>query len=172
MCSVIRKSMVCFVLLVAIVALSAINAQAVNVSENGVALEGYDVVSYHVSNSAVKGSSEFATEWNGAQWHFASAENLALFNEDPELYAPQYGGYCAYAAANNAIAPIDPRAFSVVDEKLYLNYSLGVQRRWSRNKEENILVADSFWPQLKASLGGDDAAMDDSDPDIDDSTAE
>ena len=169
--------MLCFVLLVAVVALSTINAQAVNVSENGVAIEGYDVVSYHINNSAMKGSDEFVFEWNGVQWHFASEENLTLFSEDPARYAPQYGGYCAYAAANNAIAPIDPRAFGIVDDKLYLNYSAGVQRRWSRNKEENILVADSFWPQLRASLGGDDATMEDGDAamddtDINDSAAE
>lgn len=84
--------------------------------------------------------------------YFASDRNLKLFLADPERYAPQYGGYCAYAAANNAVAPVDPRAFGVVDDKLYLNFNQSVQRRWARRQDEYIAIADRRWPSLLEGL--------------------
>jgi len=126
-------------------------AQAFN-AERGVALGGYDVVSYHLDSEAVEGRRKFSVKWNDVRWYFSSKEHAALFEEDPERYAPQYGGYCAYAAANNSIAPVDPLAFSVVDDKLYLNFSNRISRRWNRDREKNISLADGYWPELQSSL--------------------
>ena len=65
----------------------------VNMTTLGVAIKGYDTVSYHTEGLAVKGKSEFSHKWNDAKWYFSSAGNRDLFAEDPERYAPQYGGY-------------------------------------------------------------------------------
>lgn len=130
-----------------------ISAQEVYVSRGGVALKGYDTVVYHTENKAVEGEEEYATEWNGAIWYFSSDDNRQLFVADPERYAPQYGGYCAYAMAQNQIASIDPKAFSVVDDKLYLNYSTGVRRRWEAEGAERLIQrADWYWPALRNTL--------------------
>lgn len=86
------------------------------------AIAGADPVAYFTESQAVIGSAEFSHEWNGATWHFASAENRDLFSADPEKYAPQYGGHCAWDAAQGYVATIDPTAWSVVDGKLYSNF--------------------------------------------------
>ena len=93
------------------------------------AISGYDPVAYVTDSAPVKGSKEFSYQWKGADWYFASAEHRDLFKANPEKYAPQYGGYCAYAAAKNALAPIDPAAWSIVGGKLYLNNSLSVRKK-------------------------------------------
>ncbi len=116
----------------------------------GGAIRGYDPVAYHAEGKPVKGKRAHRVEWKGATWSFASAENKALFEADPEKYAPRYGGYCAWAVSNGYTASIDPDAWSIVDGKLYLNYSLGVRTQWSENIPGNIAKGDVNWPKLLA----------------------
>lgn len=112
------------------------------------AVQGYDTVAYFTQNAAVKGSSEFQTEYLGADWLFSSAENLQLFIENPEKYAPQFGGYCAWAVSQNYTASIDPEQFTVHEGKLYLNYNAEINQRWTANKTQFIKDANSHWPNL------------------------
>ena len=112
------------------------------------AIKGYDAVAYHLEMKPVKGDSDYTAEWNGAKWRFASAENRDLFAEDPERWAPRYGGYCAWAVANNYTAKTDPDAWTVVDERLYLNYSKRVRRQWSKDIPGNIQRGDANWPAV------------------------
>lgn len=112
------------------------------------AIEGYDPVAYFTESRPVKGSSDFQYEWKEAKWRFSSAENLALFKANPEQYAPQYGGYCAYAVAKNTTASIDPTQFTIVDDKLYLNYNKSVNTKWLANRDNFIVKADENWPTL------------------------
>jgi len=116
--------------------------------KNGVAASGYDVVAYFTEAKPVDGSDAFTASHEGATWRFASAENRETFLADPAKYAPQYGGYCAYAAAKGSTAPTVPEAWKVVDGKLYLNYSSGVQRRWESRQAGYIADADANWPQI------------------------
>ena len=90
---------------------------AVNATD-GVALKGYDPVAYFTDGEATEGSAAYRHEWQGATYRFASAANLELFTADPAKYAPQYGGYCSIAIAQNAIADIDPERWAIVDGKL------------------------------------------------------
>ena len=96
----------------------------------------------------MKGSLEFQQQWTGATWLFADAGNRDLFAADPNKYAPRYGGYCAYAVSEGHTANIDPEAWRIVDGKLYLNYSKGVQKKWERDRESRIQTADKNWPTL------------------------
>lgn len=114
--------------------------------EDGVAIRGADPVAYFTESAYVPGSEEFAYEWDGATWYFASAENQALFAENPELYAPEYGGFCAWAVSQGYTAPVDPTAWKIVDNKLYLNFNQSVQARWERDIPGNIAQADQNWP--------------------------
>ncbi|MCG8455992.1 MAG: YHS domain-containing protein [Holophagales bacterium] len=113
-----------------------------------VAVRGYDTVAYFTEGRAVEGSRELTHRYLGAQWRFASAENRDRFAADPEAYAPRYGGYCAWAVAQGKTARIDPRAWKIVDGKLYLNYSPKIQKRWEEDIEGNIRAADESWPGL------------------------
>ena len=94
----------------------------------------------------MKGSARFTFEHDGATWQFASAENRDRFAAAPQSYAPRYGGYCAYAVGNGYTASTDPEAWSIVDGKLYLNFSKGVQARWEARRDHYIQEADRNWP--------------------------
>lgn len=115
-------------------------------SGRGAAIRGYDPVAYFTERMPVRGSEEFTFDWNGATWRFKNAENRDLFAENPEMYAPQYGGYCAWAVSRGYTARIDPDAWSIYEGKLYLNYSLGVRRQWSADIPGNVARGDANWP--------------------------
>jgi YHS domain-containing protein len=115
---------------------------------NNLAIRGYDPVAYFTENKAVEGSDNFEFEWEGATWRFSSQENLTKFKAEPESYAPQYGGYCAYAVAKNSTASVDPTQFSIVDGKLYLNYNKKIQQQWLNDQANFIEKADINWPSL------------------------
>ena len=110
------------------------------------AIRGYDPVAYFTQGQPVQGSRDISFSWNGARWHFSSEENRAAFVSSPEKYAPAYGGYCAYAVANGYTASTDPEAWSVVNGRLFLNYSQGVKKRWERNISGYIKSGDANWP--------------------------
>jgi YHS domain-containing protein len=134
--------------LLAGVAAAAEKVDAVNKDKKGLALRGYDTVAYFVSGAPAKGSPEFTHEWNGAKWLFASAENRDKFAASPEKYAPQYGGYCAWAVSKGHTANANPENWKIVDGKLYVNYNGLVQRRWQKEPEARIAEADKNWPSL------------------------
>ncbi|MCP5373142.1 MAG: YHS domain-containing protein [Hyphomicrobiales bacterium] len=121
-------------------------------SWSGAAIQGADPVAYFTQGKAVQGSKDHTLQWRGATWRFASAGNLALFKADPERYAPQFGGYCAFAVSKGATAEIDPKAWSIVNGKLYLNYSPGVRDTWARDVDGNIAKAEANWPALRQGL--------------------
>ena len=125
---------------------SALAAQPQVFSNSGAAINGYDAVAYFTERMPVRGRDEHSFEWNGALWKFKNAENLELFTADPEAYAPQYGGYCAWAVARNYTASTDPDAWSIFNGKLYLNYSVRVRRQWSQDIPGNIAAGDANWP--------------------------
>jgi hypothetical protein len=114
------------------------------------ALDGYDPVGYFTEGRPVEGSKAFTHDWNGATWRFASAANRDLFAAEPAKYAPQYGGYCAWAVAHGYTADADPEAWAVVDGKLYLNYDKKVQAKWQQDVPALIAKANENWPKLLA----------------------
>jgi YHS domain-containing protein len=114
----------------------------------GTALKGYDAVAYFKEGRPVKGRDEFRHDWMGAKWYFASAANRDDFARSPEKYAPQFGGYCAWAVGHGKTASIDPEAWKIVDGKLYLNYSKDVQKMWEQDVPGWIKKADENWPGL------------------------
>jgi hypothetical protein len=112
------------------------------------AIRGYDPVAYFTESRPVKGSDEHVYEWKGARWRFSSAANRERFAAAPEKYAPQYGGYCAYGVAQNYAVSIDPQAWSIVEGKLYLNYSRSVRETWNKDIPGYIRKADANWPAV------------------------
>jgi YHS domain-containing protein len=114
---------------------------------DGVAVGGYDAVSYF-TGTPLEGKSDIKTDWNGAEWRFANAGNKAAFIADPEKYAPQYGGYCAFAVSKGATAKGDPQAWTVVNDKLYLNFSQGVREQWRSDIPGNVAAANGNWPKV------------------------
>ncbi len=110
------------------------------------ALRGYDPVAYFTESKPVPGSDRYAFEWQGQTFKFASPKHRSLFVANPEKYAPQYGGYCAYAVSEGYTASTVPDAWRIVDGKLYLNYSASVQKVWSKDIPDRIRAANRNWP--------------------------
>ena len=139
---------------VPVVATLAVLAPSVRASKpsvyanDGIAIDGTDAVAYFTEGEPVAGSPEFAHDWMGATWHFSTAENRDAFAADPEAYAPQYGGYCAYAVSEGYTASTVPEAWKIVDGKLYLNFSRRIQRRWERDIPGHIESANANWPSV------------------------
>lgn len=123
-------------------------------TKGGLAIRGYDTVAYHTMNKPVKGSADHTVTWKGATWQFASADNKAMFEADPEKYAPAYNGYCAYAVAYGSTAKTEPDAFSIVDGRLYLNYDKRIQSKWEKDIPGFLNRSEANWPGIEAGLKG------------------
>jgi hypothetical protein len=106
------------------------------------ALSGYDTVAYFREGKPVKGSDDFSTEYKDAQWLFKNQENLDAFLLAPDSYAPQYGGYCAWAVAHDNAAKGDPEQWNITGGKLYLNYDANIRSKWLKDKNALIVTAD------------------------------
>lgn len=118
-------------------------------SKDGLAIRGYDPVAYFTRGRPTAGDPAVTLEWNGALWRFESAENRDRFAADPERWAPRYGGWCAWAVSRGYTAPTMPDAWSIVDGRLYLNYSTAVRADWERDVSGNIARAEAAWPGLR-----------------------
>lgn len=116
-------------------------------SDDDGAIRGYDPVAYFTESRPVKGNPQITHHHNGGTYSFASEQNRALFEADPARYAPQYGGYCAYAMSKGFVVSIDPKAWHIHNDKLYLNYSLGVRKTFLKKRDEYIAKADVNWAE-------------------------
>jgi YHS domain-containing protein len=114
-----------------------------------VAIKGYDPVSYFKTGRAIQGDASFSYKWHKLTWHFVNKEDLALFSENPEKYAPQYDGYCSWAMTMAQKAKTDPEVWKIVDGKLYLNCSRASFEQWRKDIPGNIRKADRNWMKLK-----------------------
>ena len=117
-------------------------------TEKGVALDGQDVVAYFTQSKLVMGVSQFKHNWGGTTWMFASAANRDMFANNPEKYAPQYGGYCAQATSEGNLVVTQPDAWKIVNGKLYLNYDKTVQAQWMGDIPGHIASANKNWPAI------------------------
>ena len=115
---------------------------------NNKAISGYDAVSYFQDGGPKEGSKNFITNYMGADWYFTSQENLDLFTANPEKYAPQYGGYCAYAVAQGSTAKGDPLQWHVQDDKLYLNINKSIKKKWLADIDGYLEKSEKNWPNV------------------------
>lgn len=135
-----------------VLAAALLAAEAVNADASGLALQGYDPVAYFTEGAPRTGDPSISAVHDGATYRFASTANREAFRADPEAYLPAYGGYCAWAVGQGYTAAVDPEAWTVHENRLYLNFSPGVRRRFDRSIDESIAAADANWPGLAAEL--------------------
>ncbi len=122
-------------------------------TKDGIALDGYDPVSYFVAGAAVRGNAEYVLSWEGAEWYFDSEQHLARFAAEPLRYAPQYGGWCAMAMVSGRVVEVDfENAWTVDDGKLYFNVNASVRQRWLRGLNRNLKKANRQWPEARQKI--------------------
>ena len=133
-----------------LIGLSTTFAQKAEIfTTNGKAIRGYDVVAFFSESKPVQGNESFSYTWKDATWLFSSKENLELFKMNPEKYAPQYGGYCAYGMSGGYKAPTVIETWKILNGKLYFNYSLKVQELWNKDQSGFIQKADLNWEKVR-----------------------
>jgi hypothetical protein len=150
------KRVSAFALAVLLFSVAAVagDAPKVNAGPDRIAIRGYDPVAYFTDGQAVKGSEEFEYEWLDVRWRFASLKHRNLFTENPEHYAPQYGGFCSGAMAFGDTVVGNPNAWAIVDGKLYLNYAgpdgtdMSGRDDFLKNSDAEIAKADANWAKL------------------------
>ena len=120
-------------------------ASASNIGANDVAIHGYDPVAYFTQNKPISGSAKYTASHDGAIYRFSSRENRDLFKADAEHYAPQFGGYCAMGVVLNKKLDVDPTAFHIADNKLYLNLNKDVQKKWLTDVNGHVKGAERIW---------------------------
>lgn len=125
-------------------------ASAVNTGANDVAIHGYDPVAYFTQHKPVEGKAQYTATHEGAIYRFASAKNRDLFKANTDKYAPQFGGYCAMGVALNKKLDVDPAAFYITDNKLYLNLNSAVQKKWLEDVPGNLKTASRVWDGIEA----------------------
>ncbi len=113
-----------------------------------VAIEKYDPVAYFTTSDAIKGNDSYTYPWHNMIWYFSTPNNRDLFAANPEKYAPQYDGYCAWAMSEGRKAKTDPEVWRIVDGKLYLNCSRAAYEKWRSDITGNIKKADNNWLKL------------------------
>jgi YHS domain-containing protein len=146
-----RRVLACAVMLLSVALASPAFAGEV-FEKDGIAINGYDTVAYFTEMKAVKGVGHYRAEYKWAVFLFVSAANRDAFLEHPEKFAPQYGGFCAYGMAKGYKAATDPAAFTVVGDKLYLNYNGTVRALWVLDIPSYVNKADQHWPEVRHSF--------------------
>lgn len=133
---------------VATLAQNHVNPKHLNLTKQ-VAIQGYDPVAYFESNKAIEGKKEITSAYNGAVYQFSSKSNKEIFLKNPSHYEPEFGGFCAYGMSEGYEAPVKPEAFTIVNNKLYLNYNLKVKEMWTKEQEVRIEKAIVNWEKIK-----------------------
>lgn len=114
----------------------------------GVAVKGYDPVAYFTERRPVPGNEALTASHDGITYRFATPANRDAFTAAPARYLPQYGGFGAYGTASGYKADIEPQAFTIVGDKLYLNYNDEVRATWATDIPGQITKADANWPTV------------------------
>jgi len=141
-------------------AIAGTTSQLLNLDKNGVILDGYDPVAFFTDNKPVMGTGSYQSTYDGAIYHFASADHKALFDKDPAKYEPQFGAFCAYAVSLGRTAPIDVNTFSIVDGRLLVQHNARAVGLWNMDVQKNLKNADKYWPAVVAN-GGKQIKVDD-----------
>jgi YHS domain-containing protein len=155
----IGKEILTLVLLLAAVAAGPVRAESVVTAIvtdplTGVALEGYDPVSYFIDAEPRMGMADYEYYWGGVPWYFVSAANRDVFMRAPEVYAPQHGGHCVMSLARGFLSDGQPRVFVIEKMKLYLFYSAANREAFLLAKQDALDDAETHWAELAKDLSG------------------
>lgn len=149
MIKLIRSSFAAVLLLTGFAVSALASGPDVNATTTGLAIRGFDPVSYFTAGAPQAGEVNVTADYNGATYRFASEANRDAFKADPAKYAPAYGGFCAFGTAMGFKFDGDPNVWKIVDNKLYLNLSKDIQKRWNEDVPGFIKTANTNWTTIK-----------------------
>ena len=147
-----KKALSVVFVLVSMAGLAA-GKQLLNLDSNGIGIQGYDPVAFFTEHKPVKGSPQFQSDYNGAKYWFASADDKTAFDKEPARYEPQFGGYCAYGASQGHRAPVKIEAWQIVNGRLLMQYDLDVKTKFNKDQQGTLKKADQNWPGIVDKYG-------------------
>lgn len=129
----------------------AMAAEKINVNTDGegIAVNGYDLVSFFTDGEPQKGDRQYTVTLDGAIYHFASLANRQTFVKDPQKYLPAYGGFCSYGVVLGKKFEVSPDAWRIVDGTLFLQLDKGTRLIWEENRMKNIEIGNRVWPSIE-----------------------
>lgn len=130
------------------VAAAGNDTRHVNANSDGYAIDRYDPVAYFTEARPVRGKVALTAEYDGVKYAFSSANNRALFRDNPAKYTPQYGGYCAYGLVHGSKSDIDPEVWRIVDGRLYFMINAGTMSIWEKRRKTHIRIANKAWKSI------------------------
>ncbi|MGF1445011.1 MAG: YHS domain-containing (seleno)protein [Pikeienuella sp.] len=122
---------------------------AVNVDADGLGLRGFDPVAYFEGGAPSEGLAEITASHADVTYRFSSEANRAKFQEEPEKYAPQFGGFCQMGAALGKKLDGDPTVWRVADDKLFVYAYPAAKEGFLTDVAGNTEKADTNWPVIK-----------------------
>lgn len=147
-----KKAFLAVVLLCAVSGFASGKA-LLNLDSSGVAIQGYDPVAFFTQHKAVKGVTQFSSDYRGAKYLFVSGDDKAVFDKEPSKYEPQFGGYCAYGVSRGNRAPIKIEAWQIVNDRLLMQYDLDIKDAFNKDQQGTLKKADQNWPGLVDKYG-------------------
>jgi len=146
------KSLIIIVSLILFLQDASLRKKEFNLDEKGVAIQGYDPVSYFTVDKAQEGKKNYSYVHQGVTYYFYSEANLNKFKMTPEKYEPEYGGWCAYAMGKSGEkVKIDPETFKIIGGKLYLFYNFffnNTLKDWNADEKNLKARADENWTKI------------------------
>jgi hypothetical protein len=118
----------------------------------GVALDGFDPVSYFTEVAPLPGVADYEFDWGGVPWYFANAANRDVFARSPETYAPQFGGHATTALARGYLSDGNPQIYMIVAKRLYLFYSTSNRDAFVAAPDRAIADARTGWAEISKKL--------------------
>ncbi len=126
---------------------------------SGVAIDGYDAVSYFTEPEPLPGVSDYEYVWQGVPWYFASAANRDVFIRNPDIYAPQFGGHCVTRLSRGFLPDGKPRLYAIDKMRLYLFYSLANREAFLATTELTTTAANAAWFELMPELTAEEPSF-------------
>lgn len=122
-------------------------------SQTGLAISGFDPVTYFTKGKPELGRAGLELRLGGAVWQFRNEGNRAAFAENPDVYMPRFGGYDPVAVGRGETVPGNPLIWAIVAQRIFLFYDNEARTTFLTDPGRIIVTADRKWPALAKSPG-------------------
>jgi hypothetical protein len=118
----------------------------------GLAIGGFDPVSYFTDARPMTGRPGFEASEAGVIWRFRNEGNRAFFLAHPEIYSPQFGGYDPTDVARGIAVAGSPRFWLVAGQRLFLFGRPESRDAFAADPARFAREATQRWPGLRETL--------------------
>jgi YHS domain-containing protein len=119
---------------------------------SGLALFGYDPVSYYIDGAAIAGSPRFEMSFAGFTWRFRSEANRAAFRAQPGSYVPGFGGYDPIGVIRGVPVAGHPTVYTLYKNELFLFTTSENRDEFLQRPGALLESAKTAWPAVRKTL--------------------